>query len=83
MDTPVGEPHSTRIAPPLTTVVDINPVNVYLSVIRDPLLAGVPSAEGLAQLGQLYLSAVILTAALVGLAAGTVSWLHKKVIFHL
>lgn len=64
-------------------LVDINPVNLYLSLIRDPLLAGTPTAAGLAQLGQAYASALVLTAALVGLAAAVVAWLHKKVIFHL
>lgn len=64
-------------------MVDINPANVYLTVTRDPLLAGVPSADGLAVLGQAYLTAFVLTLALAGLAAGVVSWLHKKVIFHL
>ena len=64
-------------------VVDLNPANLYLSVIRDPLLMGVPSSEGLMQLGQAYLAAIVFTAVLVGLAIGVVSWLHKKVIFHL
>jgi hypothetical protein len=63
--------------------VDINPANVFLAVIRDPLLAGVPTADTLGQLGQAYLAAIILTAVLVGLAVCTVSWLNKKVIFHL
>jgi ABC-type polysaccharide/polyol phosphate export permease len=64
-------------------VVDVNPVNAFLAVIRDPLLMGVPSADGLARLGQAYASAAVLTAVLVALAVGVVSWLHKKVIFHL
>ncbi len=64
-------------------LVDINPVNLYLALIRDPLLAGMPTAAGLAQLGHAYLSATTFTAALVGLAALVVAWLHKKVIFHL
>lgn len=64
-------------------VVDINPANVYLAVTRDPLLAGVPPAGGLAQLGQAYAAALVLTAGLAALAVGVVSWLHKKVIFHL
>jgi ABC-type polysaccharide/polyol phosphate export permease len=64
-------------------LVDINPANLYMSVIRDPLLVGVPSAASLAQLGQAYLAAFVFTAALCGLAAGLVAWLHKKVIFHL
>jgi ABC-type polysaccharide/polyol phosphate export permease len=64
-------------------VVDINPANVFLAAIRDPLLTGVPSAAALAHLGQAYLAAVVLTAVLVALAVGVVGWLHKKVIFHL
>jgi lipopolysaccharide transport system permease protein len=64
-------------------VVDINPVNMYLAVTRDPLLAGIPTADGLAQLGSAYLAALVVTAVLVGLAAFVTAWLHKKVIFHL
>jgi len=64
-------------------VVDINPVNLYLSVIRDPLLGGIPSSEGLVQLSYAYFAAVVFTGVLVGLAAGVVSWLQKKVIFYL
>jgi lipopolysaccharide transport system permease protein len=64
-------------------VVDINPAHIFLTVTRDPLLAGVPTAAGLTALGQSYVAALIVTAGLVGLAAGTVSWLHKKIIFHL
>ncbi|MCI0701734.1 MAG: ABC transporter permease [Planctomycetia bacterium] len=58
-------------------LVDINPVNHYLALIRDPLLTGhFPP-------GEWYVSGFILTVALVGLAVGTVGWLQKKVIFHL
>lgn len=64
-------------------VVDINPANLYLAVIRDPLLVGTPTEAGLAVLGQAYLAAIVFTLALVGLAVGTVGWLQKKVIFHL
>jgi lipopolysaccharide transport system permease protein len=64
-------------------VVDINPVNVYLAVTRDPILAGIPTGDEWAQLGYAYLAALIVTAVLVGLATGVVAWLHKKVIFHL
>ena len=64
-------------------LVDANPVNLFLVLIRDPLLAGVPTAAGLAHWGQVYLSAAALTAVLVALAAGVVGWLQKKVIFHL
>jgi ABC-type polysaccharide/polyol phosphate export permease len=64
-------------------LVDINPVNVFLDVIREPLLVGIPSADALGQLGQAYLSAAALTAVLVAMAVGVVSWLQNKVIFHL
>ncbi|MCS6864749.1 MAG: ABC transporter permease [Gemmataceae bacterium] len=64
-------------------VVDINPVNLYLSVIRDPLLGGIPSAEGLVQLGHAYAAALVFTGVLIGLATAVVSWLQKKVIFYL
>jgi lipopolysaccharide transport system permease protein len=63
-------------------LVDINPVNIFLAVIRDPLLTGLP-AGGFASLGQAYLAALVLTAVLSALAVGVVSWLHKKVIFYL
>ena len=64
-------------------LVDINPANLYLAVIRDPLLAGYPTVASLGQLGHAYLGATVCTAVLVGLAAAVVAWLHKKVIFHL
>ena len=64
-------------------VVDINPASMYLAVTRDPMLAGYPSADGLAQLGHAYVGAVIATAIFVALAVCVVAWLHKKVIFHL
>lgn len=67
----------------LAWLVDINPANLYLAVIRDPLLSGIPTAAGLNNLAYAYLSAAVCTAALVGLAAAVVAWLHKKVIFHL
>jgi ABC-type polysaccharide/polyol phosphate export permease len=64
-------------------LVDINPVNQYLVAIRDPILAGMPTAAGLEQWGAALLGTLVFTTALVGLAAATVAWLQKKVIFHL
>jgi ABC-type polysaccharide/polyol phosphate export permease len=61
----------------LTWLVNINPVNVFMDLIRDPLMTGV--APSFAD----YLHGAGLTAALVGLAVGTMAWLQKKVIFHL
>jgi ABC-type polysaccharide/polyol phosphate export permease len=58
-------------------VADLNPVTVYLDIIRDPLLTGVPpSAEQFAVAGGLALAAF-------GLACGAIAWLQKKVIFQL
>lgn len=64
-------------------LADINPANLYLALIRDPLLNGVPTGDQLAALGGQYLSGLAATAVLVALAAGVVTWLQKKVIFHL
>lgn len=54
-----------------------NPVNLYLELIRAPLLsAQVP-------LLQTYVYGFVLTSGLVGLACMTVAWLQKRVIFHM
>jgi lipopolysaccharide transport system permease protein len=58
-------------------IADINPVNLFLDLIRTPLMFGVTPS------GQLYATAGVLTLVLVGLAAGTTAWLQKRVIFHL
>jgi ABC-type polysaccharide/polyol phosphate export permease len=58
-------------------LAELNPVLVYLDLIRLPLV------EGTIPPGQLYLQALFLTGAMVGLAAGTIAWLQKKVIFQL
>jgi ABC-2 type transport system permease protein/lipopolysaccharide transport system permease protein len=57
--------------------VDINPINWLLELTRTPLLTGqMPPFS-------MYLAGTTFTIALVGLAIGTVAWLHKRVIFHL
>ncbi|MBX9580520.1 MAG: ABC transporter permease [Gemmataceae bacterium] len=61
----------------LSWVLDLNPVNLFLDLIRAPLLTGEPPPA------DLFLTAGVFTVALVGLAAGTTAWLQKKVIFHL
>lgn len=58
-------------------LVTLNPVNVFFDLIRDPLLTGAPPA------GDAYLAGAAVTAVAVGLAAGTIAWLQKRVIFHL
>lgn len=58
-------------------MVDANPVYWLLELTRTPLLTGrMPTVE-------MYIAGVVLVAAMVGLAAGTVAWLQKRVIFHL
>lgn len=58
-------------------MVDANPVYWLLELTRTPLLTGhIPST-------QMYLAGTAVVVALVGLAAGTVAWLQKRVIFHL
>jgi lipopolysaccharide transport system permease protein len=81
--TPIMYRRSILDARGLGWLADINPVNLYLTVIRDPILAGMPTAQSLAALGHAYLAAGVVTAVLVALAAGVVGWLQKKVIFHL
>jgi ABC-type polysaccharide/polyol phosphate export permease len=58
-------------------LVDLNPVNLYLDLIRAPILTGEPPAA------HLFLAATVTTTVLIGLAVGTTAWLQKKVIFHL
>jgi ABC-type polysaccharide/polyol phosphate export permease len=58
-------------------LVDVNPVYWLLELGRTPLLTGhMPGIE-------MYLAGIAVVVALVGLAAGTVAWLQKRVIFHL
>jgi ABC-type polysaccharide/polyol phosphate export permease len=61
----------------LQWLVDINPVALFLELIRTPI------TEGTAPSAMLLLSGVGLTAMLALLAAGTTAWLQKRVIFHL
>jgi ABC-type polysaccharide/polyol phosphate export permease len=58
-------------------LVDINPVHLFLELIRAPLVSGQPPTV------QLLLTGVAFTGIMVGLAAGTTAWLQKRVIFHL
>jgi ABC-type polysaccharide/polyol phosphate export permease len=57
--------------------VNINPVYLFLQLIRDPIVYGTTPAT------ELYVYAAILTVVLIGLAVGMVAWLQKRVIFHL
>lgn len=61
----------------LSFLADINPVNLFLELIRTPIVYGATAEPAV------YLQGAALTAAAVGLAAGTIGWLQKKVIFQL
>jgi ABC-type polysaccharide/polyol phosphate export permease len=58
-------------------MLNINPVHLFLELIRTPLMTGQPPAAGA------LLAGLALTAAMIGLAVGTTAWLSKRVIFHL
>src|SRR5262245_30875495 len=75
--TPIMYPRKLLDDKQLGWLVDAHPVNWLLELTRAPLLTGhMPAAA-------LYAAGAGVTLALVGLAAGTVAWLHKRVIFHL
>jgi ABC-type polysaccharide/polyol phosphate export permease len=75
--TPIMYPEKQLIDNGMGFVVTLNPVNLFMDLIRKPLLYGtVPD-------GHLYASAAAVTVVFVGLAAGTIAWLQKRVIFHL
>jgi ABC-type polysaccharide/polyol phosphate export permease len=75
--TPIMYTRSVLDKQDLSWVVDLNPVNLFMSLIRDPLLTGAAPSAGV------YLAGAGVTAGLVLLAAGTAAWLQKRVIFHL
>ena len=75
--TPIMYPRNLLDRQNLGWVVDMNPVNLFLELIRAPLLTGMAPDVAL------YGPAIALTVVLVGLAAGTMAWLQKRVIFHL
>lgn len=58
-------------------LADLNPVVVFLELVRTPLVYGqIPDAP-------VYLQGLALTLGAAGLAFGTIAWLQKKVIFQL
>ena len=61
----------------LTWMLIMNPVNLFLDLIRAPLMNGEPPT------GELLLYGTAFTAIVVGLAVGTTAWLQKRVVFHL
>lgn len=75
--TPIIYPPEVLRRQGLDLVVTLNPVNLFLDLIRAPLLTGVPPDGGV------YLAAAAVTGVLGLLAAGTTAWLQKRVVFHL
>ena len=57
--------------------VDVNPVYVFIEIVREPFVSGVLPAWNR------YAYAGGLAAASVGLGLGTIGWLQKRVIFQL
>ncbi len=75
--TPIVYPPSLLVGKGLGWMARFNPVNVYLELVRYPLLTGeLPQAK-------LYVIGVVFTAALFGLAVATCSCCQKKTVFHL
>ena len=58
-------------------IADVNPVYWLMELSRRPLLTGNIPTMGM------YVAGIALTLAMIGLAAGTVAWLQKRVIFRL
>ena len=75
--TPIIYPPESLTGQGLGFLITLNPVNLFLGLIRDPLLTGTP--PGL----ELWATALAVTAVAAGLAVGTLAWLQKRVIFHL
>lgn len=75
--TPIMYPRKLLDDKQLGWLVDVNPVYWLIELTRTPLLTGHLPGAGM------YLAGVATTAALVGLAAGVVAWLQRRVIFQL
>lgn len=75
--TPIMYNRQVLDAKGLSWLVDINPVNVYLELIRGPLTLGEAPAMAV------YVQGCVLSTIAFGLACGTIAWLQKKLIFQL
>jgi len=58
-------------------LMDINPVALFMELIRTPIMDGAPPSVAMLVAGTSF------AAVMMGLAAGTTAWLQKRVIFHL
>lgn len=74
---PVAFPSNILADKGMKWLVDINPVAMFMDLIRTPIMSGAPPS------GQLLLIGLGFTVATGALAAGTTAWLQKRVIFHL
>lgn len=75
--TPIMYPRSVLDGKGLGWLVEINPVNVYLELIRGPLAFGETPTVAL------YVQGLMLSTIALGLAIGAIGWLQKKLIFQL
>jgi ABC-type polysaccharide/polyol phosphate export permease len=58
-------------------LLTVNPVHLFLELIRAPLMSGEPPEV------EFLLYGTGFTAIMIGLAVGTTAWLQKRVVFHL
>jgi ABC-type polysaccharide/polyol phosphate export permease len=75
--TPIIYPESVLTKNNAWWWMELNPVQIFLTLIRTPLMDGKPPTD------EAILAGTTLTVVLVGLAIGTTAWLRKRVIFHL
>ncbi|MBX9584608.1 MAG: ABC transporter permease [Gemmataceae bacterium] len=75
--TPIVYPPELLVNKGLRWLVVVNPVNLFLELVRTPLLHNdLPSAQA-------YGYAVAVTTVAVGLAAGVIAWAKSRLIFRL
>jgi ABC-type polysaccharide/polyol phosphate export permease len=75
--TPIMYPPDMIAGRGLSILLQINPIVVFLEMIREPMLTGeIPSVW-------VYQKAAIMVVTAGAMAVGTIVWLEKKMIFHL
>ncbi|MDB5308711.1 MAG: hypothetical protein JWO38_2913 [Gemmataceae bacterium] len=75
--TPIMYPREVLDRGGIGWMADLNPANLFLELIRTPIVTGEPPTA------DLYLTVLGITTVSIGLAVGTAAWLQKRVVFHL